>query len=77
MKVSTKNGNNFGYEKITILVHNIPLNSHDCIFFQYCSLLWHMFIFIVFCYLIEVIAGAGLTVYCLSSFFSVFVRLIN
>jgi hypothetical protein len=26
MKVSTENVNNFGYEKITILVDNIPLN---------------------------------------------------
>jgi len=25
MKVSTENGNNFGYEKITILVDNMPL----------------------------------------------------
>jgi len=25
MKVSTKNDNNFGYEKITIVVDNIPL----------------------------------------------------
>jgi hypothetical protein len=27
MKVSTENDNNFGYEKITILVDNIPLSS--------------------------------------------------
>jgi hypothetical protein len=27
MKVSTENDNNFGYEKITIMVDNIPLNS--------------------------------------------------
>ena len=27
MKVSTEKDNNFGYEKITILVDNIPLNS--------------------------------------------------
>jgi hypothetical protein len=27
MKVSTENDNNFGYEKITILVDNIPLNG--------------------------------------------------
>jgi hypothetical protein len=26
MKVSLENDNNFGYEKITILVDNIPLN---------------------------------------------------
>jgi hypothetical protein len=26
IKVSTENDNNFGYEKITILVDNIPLN---------------------------------------------------
>jgi Fe-S cluster assembly iron-binding protein IscA len=26
MKVSTENDNNFGYEKITILVDNMPLN---------------------------------------------------
>jgi hypothetical protein len=26
MKVSTENDNNFGYEKITILVDNIPLS---------------------------------------------------
>jgi hypothetical protein len=25
MKVSTENDNNFGYEKITILIDNIPL----------------------------------------------------
>ena len=29
MKVSTENDNNFGYEKITIVVDNIPLSS-DC-----------------------------------------------
>ena len=28
MKVSTENDNNFGYEKITILVDNIPLIFH-------------------------------------------------
>jgi hypothetical protein len=28
MKVSTENDNNFGYEKITILVDNIPLNNN-------------------------------------------------
>ena len=27
MKVSTKNDNNFGYEKITIVVDNIPLRE--------------------------------------------------
>jgi hypothetical protein len=27
MKVSTENDNNIGYEKITILVYNIPLNN--------------------------------------------------
>jgi hypothetical protein len=27
MKVSTENDNNFGYEKITIVVDNIPLNA--------------------------------------------------
>jgi hypothetical protein len=27
MKVSTENDNNFGYEKITIVVDNIPLNN--------------------------------------------------
>jgi uncharacterized protein (DUF1919 family) len=27
MKVSTENDNNFGYEKITILVDNIPLKE--------------------------------------------------
>ena len=27
MKVSTENDNNFGYEKITIVVDNIPLNQ--------------------------------------------------
>jgi hypothetical protein len=26
MKVNTENDNNFGYEKITIVVDNIPLN---------------------------------------------------
>ena len=29
MKVSTENDNNFGYEKITIVVDNIPLNYDD------------------------------------------------
>ena len=28
MKVSTENDNNFGYEKITILVDNIPLKKN-------------------------------------------------
>jgi len=28
MKISTKNDNNFGYEKITIVVDNIPLNIY-------------------------------------------------
>ena len=28
MKVSTENYNNFGYEKITIVVDNIPLTSN-------------------------------------------------
>jgi hypothetical protein len=27
MKVSTENDNNFGYEKITIVVDNIPLSQ--------------------------------------------------
>jgi hypothetical protein len=27
VKVSTKNDNNFGYEKITIVVDNIPLTN--------------------------------------------------
>jgi hypothetical protein len=29
MKVSTENNNNFGYEKITILVDNMPLSQND------------------------------------------------
>ena len=29
MKVSTENDNNFGYEKIMIVVDNIPLNYDD------------------------------------------------
>jgi hypothetical protein len=29
MKVSTENDNNFVYEKITILVDNIPLNCKE------------------------------------------------
>jgi hypothetical protein len=29
MKVSTENDNHFGYEKITILVDNIPLSNHN------------------------------------------------
>jgi hypothetical protein len=29
MKVSTKNDNNFGYEKITILVENISLRKEN------------------------------------------------
>ena len=32
MKVSTENDNNFGYEKITILVDNMPLNDLIVIF---------------------------------------------
>ena len=28
MKVNTENDNNFGYEKITILVDNIPLKEN-------------------------------------------------
>jgi hypothetical protein len=35
MKVSTENDNNFGYEKITILVDNIPLSKQKIkIFFK-------------------------------------------
>jgi hypothetical protein len=30
MKVSTENDNNFGHEKITILVDNIPLRTSNC-----------------------------------------------
>jgi hypothetical protein len=29
MKVSTENDNTFGYEKITIVVDNIPLRRHN------------------------------------------------
>jgi hypothetical protein len=29
MKVSTENDNNFGYEKITIVVNNMPLTSKN------------------------------------------------
>ena len=29
MKVSTENDNNFGYEKITIVVDNIPLKKEE------------------------------------------------
>jgi hypothetical protein len=29
MKVSTENDNNFGYEKITIVVDNIPLKNES------------------------------------------------
>ena len=29
MKVSTENDNNFGYEKITIVVDNIPLKQNE------------------------------------------------
>ena len=32
MKVSTENDNNFGYEKITIVVDNIPLTNHAKVF---------------------------------------------
>jgi hypothetical protein len=31
MKVSTENDNNFGYEKITILVDNIPFKCYGVI----------------------------------------------
>jgi hypothetical protein len=34
MKVSTENDNNFGYEKITILVENIPLRHSKTIYFS-------------------------------------------
>ena len=43
MKVSTENDNNFGYEKITIVVDNIPLNrpwiikSSSLLIFYLCS----------------------------------------
>jgi hypothetical protein len=33
MKVSTENDNNFGYEKITIVVENIPLKFAFGMFF--------------------------------------------
>jgi hypothetical protein len=36
-KVSTENDNNFGYEKITILVDNIPLTKINCITLKICS----------------------------------------
>jgi len=39
MKVSMENDNNFGYEKITILVDNIPLSY--C-FFKYCLILYYL-----------------------------------
>jgi hypothetical protein len=32
MKVSTENDNNFGYEKITIVVDNIPLSGKTVLF---------------------------------------------
>ena len=39
MKVSTENDNNFGYEKITIVVDNIPLKTDgwtsECTFAKY------------------------------------------
>jgi hypothetical protein len=35
MKVSTENDNNFGYEKITILVDNIPLILEISSFYFY------------------------------------------
>jgi hypothetical protein len=34
MKVSTENDNNFGYEKITILVDNIPLSVMELCHFE-------------------------------------------
>ncbi|CAB9538617.1 hypothetical protein BROOK1789B_86, partial [Bathymodiolus brooksi thiotrophic gill symbiont] len=37
MKVSTENDNNFGYEKITIVVDNIPLTP-GCIYTKMCQL---------------------------------------
>jgi hypothetical protein len=39
MKVSKENDNNFGYEKITILVDNIPLSKDDKAIYKKCSLL--------------------------------------
>jgi hypothetical protein len=44
MKVSMENDNNFGYEKITILVDNIPLSGpwHDYTYKTY-SFLCHGF----------------------------------
>jgi hypothetical protein len=32
--VSTENDNNFGYEKITILVDNMPLSKHYLYFYN-------------------------------------------
>jgi hypothetical protein len=32
MKVSMENDNNFGYEKITIVVDNIPLSINEVLF---------------------------------------------
>jgi hypothetical protein len=34
MKISTENDNNFGYEKITIVVDNIPLNKILCFIYK-------------------------------------------
>ena len=35
MKVSTENDNNFGYEKITIVVDNIPLSQKGLLALEY------------------------------------------
>jgi hypothetical protein len=39
MKVSTENDNNFGYEKITILVDNMPLSKERLTRYDY-NLMW-------------------------------------
>jgi hypothetical protein len=38
MKVSTEIDNNFGYEKITQLVDNIPLTKEECVIIFNCPL---------------------------------------
>ena len=40
MKVSTEIDNNFGYEKITQLVDNIPLNDYDQLILSLLALSW-------------------------------------
>ena len=62
MKVSTEIDNNFGYEKITQLVDNIPLRSVLLIFLVFCVLLLCFFTLWVPCcdFRIQTMFGSSL-----------------